>query len=102
MIEVTLAAIPAQSVSIQLGGSFYVIDVRDTGECVTATITRDDVTIVSGARLVPGTPVLPYRYQEAGNFILSTEGDDLPDHTQLGVTQFLVYFDAAELTAARA
>ena len=52
--------------------------------------------------MTPGMPLLPYRYQERGNFLLLTNEGDLPDFTQFGVTQFLVYLTAAELATLRA
>lgn len=102
MIDVGLAALPNQSLSIQLDELFYLIDLRDVGGTVAATITRDGEVLASGLRITPGTPLLPYRYQESGNFLLTTDADALPDYTQFGVTQFLVYLTDAELAAYRA
>lgn len=102
MIDVGIAAVPNQSLSIQLDERFYDIHLRDAGGAMAATIARDGVTLVSGARIVAGTPLLPYRYQEAGNFLVTTDAEALPYYDQFGVTQFLVYLTAAELAAYRA
>ena len=102
MIDIALAAVPNQSLSIQLDARGYVITLHQASGCVVATITRDDLTVVDGMRVTPGTALLPYRYQEAGNFILTTQDDALPDYTQFGVTQFLTYLSADELAALRA
>lgn len=92
---------PNQSLSVQLDGRFYDIAVRDVGDTVAFTISRDGETLVSGARAAAGTPLLPYRYQEDGNFVLTVEGDALPYWDQFGVTQFLVFVSADELAEAR-
>lgn len=101
MRDIALAAVPNQSLSVQLDGRFYDIAVRDVGDTVAFTISRDGETLISGARAAAGTPLLPYRYQEDGNFVLTVEGDALPYWDQFGVTQFLVFVSADELAEAR-
>lgn len=102
MIDIPLAAVPNQALTIQLVERLYDISVRDVGGAMAASIDRDGVPVVSSLRITPGTPLLPYPYQEAGNFLLTTEGDALPDWEQFGITQFLVYVTAEELAAYRA
>lgn len=103
MIDVSLAAVANQTLFIQLDERAYTIAVHASdGNLMTADITRDDVVLLQGGRITPGMPLLPYRYQEAGNFLLITNEGDLPDFAQFGVTQFLVYLSPDELAAARA
>lgn len=102
MIDVSLAAVPNQTLSIDLDSSAYEITIHDANGAAACTIVRDGTTLVSGMRLTTGVPVIPYRYLETGNFIFTTQGDALPDFTQYGVTQFLTYLSAAELAAFRA
>lgn len=102
MIDVGIAALANQELTIQLDERFYAIALRDVGGTSAATIARDGEVLVSGLRITPGTPLLPYRYQESGNFILTTDADALPDYTQFAITQFLVYLTDAELAAYRA
>lgn len=101
MIDVALAPVASQSLFVQLDERAYSIAVRDTGSVVVVDIERDGVQLVRGMRAAPSTPLLPYAYQEAGNFVLTTEGDDLPAFAQFGVTQFLVYLSDAEIAALR-
>ena len=101
MIDVGISAIPNQSLSIQLGGRLYDIALREANGVMAATIARDGVTLVSALRITAGTPLLPYRYQESGNFIMTTDEETMPYWDQFGVTQFLVYLSAAELAAYR-
>lgn len=101
MMDIGLAALPNQALSIQLDERFYEIEIREANGVMAATITRDGAAVVSNLRVTPGTPLLPYQYQEAGNFILLTDDDALPDWAQFGTTQFLVYVSDAELAAYR-
>ena len=101
MIDVCIATLANQALSIQLDERFYEIELREANGVMAATITRDGVTIVSNIRVTAGTPLLPYRYQEAGNFIMTTDGEAIPYWDQFGVTQFLVYLSADELAAYR-
>lgn len=102
MIQINLAAVPNQEFSIQLDGQFYDIHIRDANGSPAATIVRDGVVVVSAARIVAGAPLLPYLYQENGNFLLTVTNDALPDWEQFGITQFLVYLTADELATLRA
>lgn len=102
MIDVTIQALPNQEFSIQLGGFRYVITIKEANGVMVMSVVRDDVPVVSNVRLVSGSPVLPYEYQERGNFVMTTDGDELPYYTAFGVTQFLVFLTPAELAELRA
>lgn len=103
MIDIGLAAVANQTLFVQLDERAYTVAVHTSGDGLASVdITRDDVVLIQGARITPGMPLLPYRYQESGNFLLITNEGDLPDFAQFGVTQFLVYLSADELAAARA
>jgi hypothetical protein len=102
MIDIELAAVPNQQISIVLDAQSYTIAVRDIGTGLAISITRDGLPVVTGARICPGSFILPYKYQEAGNFALLVNDEALPDWQQLGVSQSLVYLTAAEMTELRA
>jgi len=101
MIDVGIATLPNQALSIQLDERFYEIELREANGVMSASIVRDGVTLVSNIRVTAGTPLLPYRYQEAGNFIMTADGEAIPYWDQFNVTQFLVYLSADELAAYR-
>jgi hypothetical protein len=96
MIELNLAAVPNQSFSVRLGGREYAISVLTIPGGAAASIARDGAEIITGSRITPGLRLLPYAHQDAGNFVLVTEGEALPDYTQFGVTQFLVYLEPGD------
>lgn len=101
MTDVPLQAVPNQQLSIQLGLFRYDLTVKQAAGVMSASVVRDGVTILENVRLVAGTPLLPYAYQEDGNFALTTNDGDLPDYTQFGITQYLVYLTAEELATLR-
>lgn len=102
MIDINLKQEPNQQTSIELDGSSYDITVKTTTTLTVVTIVRDGVTIIDSVRAMPLLPILPYRYQEAGNFSFITENDELPYYENFGVSQFLVYLTPDELVELRA
>lgn len=102
MIDVGIATLPNQALSIQLDERFYEIAIREANGVMSATLVRDGVTLISNVRVTAGTPLLPYRYQESGNFVMTTDNEAIPYWDQFNVTQFLVYLSADELAALRA
>lgn len=102
MIDIILQALPNQSFSIQLEESRYDITIKEANGAMSLSMVRDGTTVVENIRLVAGSPVLPYSYLEQGNFVLSTQDDDLPYYSAFGVTQFLTYLTADEVAAFRA
>ena len=135
MMLIQLAAVPHQTLSVNVDNTIYDISIDQilaettiTNFAVTsiskvvmsASVSRANVPLVTSQRMVPGVPLLPYAYQETGNFILLASGSDsffdaetkktivIPsgpayaDYQQFGITQFLYYASAAELQAIRA
>jgi hypothetical protein len=102
MIEITLIAIPNQSFSIQLDNSVYNFKIRFLINFMAVDLVRDNITILNGIRIVPGFPIIPFRYLEQGNFILLTANHEYPLYTQFGINQFLFYVSQDELEAIRA
>jgi len=102
MIDIAIQALPNQNLSVQLDEFRYDLTIKEANGVMSMSVVRDDVVIVSNVRLVSGSPVLPYRYQERGNFVLTTVAEELPYYPAFGVTQFLVYLSDAEVSELRA
>jgi len=102
MIALSLDAIPNQSFTAVLDNTRYAITIKETRGVMSTTIIRNDETIIEGARICGGTPLLPYQFQEEGNFFLTTANNDLPDYTKFGVSQFLIYLTLQEVESYRA
>jgi hypothetical protein len=102
MIEIELAPVPNQKVTVQLNDETYEITVRATAGVMSADIKRGDEYIVRGSRIVAGTPIVPYSYLIEGNFVLNTENEEYPEYSMFGTTQTLLYVTAAEIEALTA
>lgn len=100
MINIPLAAIPNQSLSITLNSQQYDIRIHDCGNGVMSIdIVINNVILITGIRLVPNYPVIVSKYMQNGNFVLQTMNYEYPDYTRFGVTQYLVFANPAELEA---
>ena len=62
-------------------------------------VTINGVVTVTGVRAVAGFPIIASAYKQNGNFIITTENDDLPDYTKFGLTQFFVFASQVEIDA---
>ncbi len=95
--------VPNQSFSITLDNNRYVIALNYGANIMSATIRRNDETVVSGQRCCAEQLIFPYKYLEAksGNFIFQTENDELPNYQLFGATQFLIYIPNSELEELR-
>lgn len=96
---VELERIPNQELSVRLADRRFVLRIKEAAGVMVADVTVDGETILQGSRIVAGTPIIPYEYLGAGNLLLLTDDGELPDYTQFGVTQTLVYLSAAEIAA---
>lgn len=101
MIQVPIEPVPNQSFSVQLDGRRFALRLKECNGGMVADVTIDGAAVLLASRLVAGTPVIPYRYLEAGNFVLTTDAEALPDYEQFGVTQLMLYLSAAEIEALR-
>lgn len=102
---IPLDATPNQVVTARLGGVRFEIRLRDIGGMMAADITRADEPVLRGVRAVAGTPLIPYRYLEAGagNLIFLSSEDNpflIPYWPNFGTRTRLIYASEEELRAA--
>lgn len=102
MLLVPISAVPNQSFSIVLDGNQYDMSIYVTNNVSAIDIKRNNVDILLGSRIVPNSPIIPYRYLENGNFVFATEDGAYPFYTEFGVTQSLFYFSQSEIDEIRA
>jgi len=76
MLAIPLERVANQSFSVTLDGAAYDFVIKEASGCMCADIARDGVQLVTGARIVAGTPLLALRYLQHGDFIFV--GEDLP------------------------
>lgn len=100
--SIDIAAVPNQTFTTTLDNNRYEINIYQTGNHMCVDITCNEIPLVTGDRIVNGQMWLPFAYLAGvnGNFILLTQNENLPDYTQFGITQTLVYQSASEIAAA--
>lgn len=99
---IPLKTVANQQFSIVLDNNQWNFTLKSTNGVIAATIELNGIMLVQNLRAVALMRLLPSRYQEAGNFFFSTLNDALPDYTQFGISQRLLYISAAELASIRA
>lgn len=101
MRVVPLAPTPNQAFTVTLNGvrwGLRIISGRGVSAC---DVERDGVSLLTGARVLAGEPLIPYAYMQTGNFIFITRNDELPEYPAFGFSQFLVYLDADEIASIK-
>ena len=99
---IPLQAEPNQTISVTFDEDRYEITLKAVNNNLMALdMIRNNITLFQGLRIVAGTPLIPYRYLESGNFILLTLDNCQPYYTRFGVDQALVFASAEELVAFR-
>jgi hypothetical protein len=101
MQVIPISAIPNQQLSVILNDNQWNITLRDTNGTISVSLTKNSEVIVQNARAVAGMRILQSRYQEEGNFAIISNNQTVPDYTQFGITQFLVYITPDELLVPR-
>lgn len=102
MQVVPIQALPNQQFSIVLDENRWEITLKTTNDVTSVSLSLNGAPVLKNARAVANVRIIPAIYQEAGNFVFSTLNEELPIYTQFSVSQFLLYFSAAELAAIRA
>jgi hypothetical protein len=98
---ISLQAIPNQAFFIILEGNRYNISVVECAGVMGVSITRNDEIIIENIRATAGTPLLPYLYEEDGNFMFVNINDEIIYYPNFGSTQNLFYLTVADLQNLR-
>ncbi len=101
MMEIALQPVANQSLTVQLDGARYAFTIKEANGIMVVDVSRDEVLLLSGTRLLAGAALIPYEYLESGNFVMFTENDDLPYYPEFGNSQKLVYLTAGQVAALR-
>lgn len=97
---IPLSSTANQSFTLPLDGNRWEFTIKQATSSMIADITLNDETLLSGIRIVAGTPLIPYQFlQGSGNFMLLTEDDEIPNWERFGVDQQLIYGSFDELSA---
>lgn len=100
---IPIQAIPNQSFTVTLNGATFIISLRTIEDFTSVSIAINGVAVVDGSRTPAGAPLLPYKYEENGNFMFTNSNSyRLPYYTNFNITQVLIYYSPTELAAIRA
>jgi hypothetical protein len=89
---IPLRALPNQRFTFEHGEDRWEMHVGATGDVMFADVTFNDEIILLGSRIVAETPLIPYQYLAlAGNFVLLTEDNDMPNWKKFETNQQLVF-----------
>lgn len=101
MRTIPIAALPNQTLTVNIDLTRFVLTLKMARGVLMADVAINGVTVLRGVRVLAGEMIIPYRYKEFGNFILTTVDDALPEWAELGRTQLLFYFTPDEMGAIR-
>lgn len=99
-LTIPISSTPNQELSVELEGSLYIIVLQSITGTMTVTLTRDDALLLSGIRIIPNAPLIPFQYLSKSNFVFISNDDQLPNFELIDISQFLVYMTEAEMDAA--
>lgn len=102
MQTVPIQAIPSQTFTyIDPLNNTWDIGIKNVGSQMAFSFTLNGTTLIQNVCAVAGYRIIPYDYLENGNFVLITQSFQLPDYTQFGTTQTLVFLEVADIAAFR-
>jgi len=102
MQTLAISAVPNQTFSTTLDDNRYDFGIFQANGVMCCNIAVNEVQILSGQRITNGTFLIPFLDLQGqnGNFLLLTQNEALPDFTQFGSTQTLIYMSYDEILAA--
>jgi len=98
MRNIPLESTPNQSLTVNLDGRRWLLRIKECRGVMACDVSLDDVPILQGIRICPGTPIIPYEHlQGNGNFLLLVDREELADWRQFGMSQSLIYVSPGEI-----
>ena len=97
---IELAQVANQEFSLTEDNNRFKITINNINSMMSITIEVNNNIILSGQRLLPNQLVIQYGYlSKFGNFLMTTQNDEMPDFNQFGVDQFFYFLTKAEVDA---
>lgn len=101
MRKLELINYPNQQFSVDIANNRYEFLIKDCDGFMVIDITCNHQILIQGQRLLLNTPLIAYPYREQGNFILTSDKDELADWQKFNISQFLYVISDAELAEIR-
>lgn len=103
-VIIPLNKTPNQSLSVNLDGYTFDIQIKALDDVMAASVTVDDEVVVQNMRVLSGVPMIPFTYLEKGNLIFIADAssqEEIPYYDSFGEAFTLMYFTQAELEELR-
>ncbi len=102
MQNIPIQAIPSQTFTyIDSLANTWDISIRNVSMQMAFSFSLNGTTLIQNVCAVAGYRIIPYDHLENGNFVLITQSYQVPDYTQFGITQSLLFLTQAEIDAMR-
>lgn len=102
MQEIPIQAIPSQTFSyIDPDNNQWNVSIKLVSEQIAFSFTLNGTILIENITAVAGIRIIPYDYLELGNFVIITQAQQVPDYTQFGSTQQLVFLSNADILGFR-
>lgn len=101
MNVIPIQALPNQTFSVTLNGARFDISILETNGVMSASIAINDTPVIENVRATASTFLLPYLYQENGNFLFLNMSEQLIYYTNFGITQTLIWLSPGDLAYLR-
>lgn len=102
MQTVPIQAIPSQTFTfIDPSNNTWEIGIKNVAMQMAFSISLNGTQLIQNCCAVAGYRIIPYDYLERGNFVLITQNLQVPDYTQFGINQTLVFLEQADIEAFR-
>lgn len=101
MNNIPIQLLPRQSFSTILNGSRFDIFIVETNGVMSVSIEINDIPVIQNVRATAGTFLLPYLYEENGNFMFFNINEEIIYYTNFGSSQTLVYLSPDDLNYLR-
>jgi hypothetical protein len=98
---IPLESLPNQTFTVVLDSNQWVVTLKTTNGVISVSLSLNNIDIVDNARAVANELIIQSEYLESGNFLFLTQNFDLPNYTQFGITQSLIYLSAVDLAGLR-
>lgn len=94
MIKIELKKLANQSLVYEGSEARFEIKLNCVGSAMCASIKKNDIQILDGVLVAADVPLIPYPYlANEGNFVILTDGEEVPHWSKFGDTQELYYYD---------
>jgi len=101
MLNVPIQMLTNQTFTIILDNNNWTITIKFTNGVMAVSLTLNGNDVIDNLIAVAGSFIIPSEYEESGNFIFTTMNQQLPDWTQFGTSQNLIYVSQNELDLFR-